>query len=851
MYRTVHKMYLKVQRKPVANPKSICEVRLETVCDRHCFLWLSILNSFTILGYHHREKILLINIIGFPPVNKKKQIKLSKVEQVFLKHTIYEARYAPTEKLPCIVVDNFPALGKMTAMRFLEWVQENPGGLISLPTGKTPEHFIRWVSHFLNNWDNKNIREELERFQLNPANKPDMKSLQFVQIDEFYPINPNQHNSFYYYVNEFYIDGFGLDPEKALLIDCSTIGIPAGESLSSVWPDFKVDLSLRFRSATSKREQLQKEVLASVDQWCQEFEEIIRQRGGIGFFLGGIGPDGHIGFNVKGSDHHFTTRLTPTNYETQASAATDLGGIEIARERLVITIGQGTITFNPECTALIIAAGEAKADVVAAAIQQEKNILYPATVLQTLPNARFYITKGAAKLLTERQLQFYQRMEAIPDEQAEKIIIDLSVKKGKRIADLTKKDFRSEAPASLLLEKRKDSPENLCNMVRENLIAKIEKGAKALTKTRFLHTEPHHDDLMLGCLPIIVRQVRDPSNYHFFTCLTSGFTSVTNQHMKEGLVLLRQYIDLPEFRVMHQKDYFDPDNEIGRNRDVWQYLDGVAANNEDLKAEGIARRLLRNLIAIFEESDLDNIKNRISELDHYFKTQYPGKKDPPHIQKLKGMAREWEAECLWGYFGWDCSSVKHLRLGFYTGDIFTEEPTIERDVIPITEILQNSKPDVVTVAFDPEASGPDTHYKVLQALSEALKRYEKKTQVKDIRVWGYRNVWYRFHPSEANIFVPVSLNMFSIMQSAFMNSFISQKSASFPSYEHDGPFSELAQKIQVEQYQKIKICLGREWFYENPSALIRATRGLVFLKEMSLSEFYQTSRELRQLLEDR
>jgi glucosamine-6-phosphate deaminase len=84
-----------------------------------------------------------------------------------------------------------------------------------------------------------------------------------------------------------------------------------------------------------------------------------------------------------------------------------------------------------------------------------------------------------------------------------------------------------------------------------------------------------------------------------------------------------------------------------------------------------------------------------------------------------------------------------------------------------------------------------------------------------------------------------------------MNSFISQKDASFPSYEHDGPFSELAQKIQVEQYQKIKICLGREWFYENPSALIRATRGLVFLKEMSLSEFYQSSRELRKALEDK
>ena len=69
--------------------------------------------------------------------------------------------------------------------------------------------------------------------------------------------------------------------------------------------------------------------------------------GGIGFFLGGIGPDGHIAFNVRGSDHFSTTRLTATNYETQAAAATDLGGIEVSRNRLVITIGLGTITLNP------------------------------------------------------------------------------------------------------------------------------------------------------------------------------------------------------------------------------------------------------------------------------------------------------------------------------------------------------------------------------------------------------------------------------------------------------------------------------------------------------------------------
>ncbi len=781
----------------------------------------------------------------------KKSTSVSRVEDHFIKNSPYDYIYTPTEKIKTVIVDNFPALGKMTALRFIEWVQNNPGGNISLPTGKTPEHFIKWVKYYLKNWKKKEVSEELQSFGIDPGITPDMKSLHFIQIDEFYPINPQQHNSFHYYVNEFYIEGFGLDPKKALLIDGSKIGLQENETLKTVWPDFTVDLTLRFRSPNSELEERQKKVLEAIDQWCQEFEEKVRRMGGIGFFLGGIGPDGHIGFNVRGSDHHSTTRLTPTNYETQAAAATDLGGIEVARKRLVITVGLGTITYDPDCAAIIIAAGEAKADVVSDAIQQPKNVLYPATALHSLKNARFFLTNGAAKKLRERQYLQLTLMEKIDDETAEKIIIDLAVARNKKIADLTEKDFQSERSAALLLSRRQENAKKLCRFVQDQIVAKIEKGSESISNARFLHTEPHHDDLMLGCLPIIVRLIRNPSNTHYFACLTSGFTSVTNHYMRNQLESLMEFIDRPHFKEMLNEGYFDPENEIGRNRDVWQYLDGVAANNEELKTEGIARRLLRNLIEIFEESDLSNIKNRVLELEHYFDTQYPGKKDPQYIQRLKGMGREWEAECLWGYFGWSCSNVKNLRLGFYTGDIFTEEPTMDRDVLPVYRLVEEIRPDVISLAFDPEASGPDTHYKVLQALNEGIQMYEQKNETGEIRIWGYRNVWYRFHPSEANIYVPVSLNMFSIMQSAFMNSFISQKDASFPSYEHDGPFSELAQKIQVEQYQKIKICLGREWFHEHPSPLIRATRGFVFMKEMGLEEFYKTSRELKKAVENR
>ena len=214
------------------------------------------------------------------------------------------------------------------------------------------------------------------------------------------------------------------------------------------------------------------------------------------------------------------------------------------------------------------------------------------------------------------------------------------------------------------------------------------------------------------------------------------------------------------------------------------------------------------------------------------------------------MTREWEAECLWGYFGFNSPSILHGRLGFYKGDIFTEEPRIDRDVLPVLEIVRKVNPDIVGVALDPEASGPDTHYKVLQVMAEALKMFEKESGKSNIKVIGYRNIWYRFDPSEANVYVPVSLNMLSVLESSFMNAFASQRGASFPSYELDGPFSELARKIQVEQYQKLKVCLGREYFNEHTSPLIRATRGFVFVRSMTLHEFYETCMELKKTTEN-
>jgi len=773
----------------------------------------------------------------------------SNVEKYFLKKSGKELQYKPTEYIPVIQVENFPELGKLTALRFVEWLQQNPTGVVSLPTGKTPEHFIKWVSKILNEWDSEFIQNILAEVKIETSKKPDLSEIRFVQIDEFYPIDSGQHNSFYYYIKKYYFQNLGLDPKNALLMNINEIPTADNLPLDEIFPEKKVDLSLRTRWASNRLERLQKKSIEIVDEFCTDYERKIRDMGGIGFFLGGIGPDGHIGFNVKGSDHFSTTRLIATNYETQSAAATDLGGIEIAKNRLVITIGLDTITYNPDSIAIIIAAGEAKANILRNSIQNPQSNQHPATVLQKLANGRFYLTHGAALRLMDRRVTDVKEEDPLTQCTIERGIINLVIEKEKELTKLTKDDYKSDKIASILLEKTGKSVKQLGEEIRANIVKRFNNGMQPIENQTILHTAPHHDDIMLGYLPYINHLVRTPTNRHHFTYLTSGFTAVTNSYMLHLIEDLCEFIRRGVFEKRFKENYFDPKNISCRNRDVNEYLDGIAAHSNTKRKEAFSRRLLRNLVEIYEEDNPIYLKDRAHELINYFKTQYPGKKDISLVQKLKGMQREWEVEILWGYYGFSVEDVSHLRLGFYQGDIFTEQPEMSRDVIPILNLLKQIKPTIVTVALDPEGSGPDTHYKVLQAVSEALKLYEKETGISDIKVWGYRNVWYRFHPAEANIYLPVSLNSFAITENTFMNSFGSQKDASFPSWEYDGPFCRLAQRVQVDQYNIIRKCLGKDFFLNHDYKRVKSAKGLVFLKELTLNEFYKHSTELKKLTE--
>lgn len=768
-------------------------------------------------------------------------LNLSRVEKRF-----YELQGNKTisTKVPYITVDNFPKLGFLTALRFLEWVSHNPEGTISLPTGKTPEYFIRWTQYMLENWNNAKGKKFRAEYGPDIERKPDLSGLKFVQIDEFYPIHSSQHNSFYYYVNEYYIKGFGLDPRQALLINSDTIPLSGNKHFSEVFCDGNVDLSLRYREAKNKKEKEQQQSIFMIDDWCCNYEARIRKQGGIGFFLGGIGPDGHIAFNTRGSDHYSTTRLTATNFETQAVAAGDLGGIEISRHRLVITIGLETITFNKDAVAIIFAAGEAKAGIVKDALENDPSVLYPATVLQRLPNSRFYLTHGAASQLTD-SIDYYYKTGPWTQEKTEKAVIDLCRKSNTYGHHLLPDDLKADPFCRLIPNLSNDTVPT----VMDSIIAKINRGLAGENNQVFYHTGPHHDDIMLGMLPPLIDQINNDNNKSHFSVLTSGFTAVTNDFIYNSLSDTKQFMEEGLIQMIEYPDFFQTGYKYKWDKDVYHFLNKVAAGEPRERKRGLSHRLVRAIVDIWGVKSKEELRDTINSILSILRESYSGQKNPPKIQKLKGMLREFEEELVWAHFGVQVKNVHHLRLGFYTGDIFTEQPSRERDVIPILNQVREIQPTVLSLAFDPEGSGPDTHYKVLQAIANAVSLWSKETDLSNFRIWGYRNVWYKFHPADVNVITPVSLNALDVLDKSFTDCYLSQVNASFPSYELDGKFSALAQRTWVDQLNMIQLLLGKDYFYTNPNSKIRASHGLIFFKEMNVDEFLKEARDLEKSME--
>jgi len=115
---------------------------------------------------------------------------------------------------------------------------------------------------------------------------------------------------------------------------------------------------------------------------CAEYEERIRQAGGIDLQVLGIGGDGHIAFCEPGSSLAGRTSLVALHPKTIADNARFFSNEEEV-PRKAFTMGVGTILEARSC--VVLAKGKAKADVWTKMIEGPVTAQITASALQLHP----------------------------------------------------------------------------------------------------------------------------------------------------------------------------------------------------------------------------------------------------------------------------------------------------------------------------------------------------------------------------------------------------------------------------------------------------------------------------------
>jgi glucosamine-6-phosphate deaminase len=186
------------------------------------------------------------------------------------------------------------------------------------------------------------------------------KNVITFNLDEYWPMHPDELQSYHRFMREHLFDFIDIDPKN--------VHIPDGQI---------------------PREQ--------VHQYCANYERAIKEAGGIDLQILGIGRTGHVGFNEPGSPRDSKTRLITLDKVTRMDAASDFFG-EWNVPRKAITMGVESIMSARKV--VLMAWGEGKAPVIRRAVEGEVTNQVAASFLQQHPNARIVLDSPAGAELT-------------------------------------------------------------------------------------------------------------------------------------------------------------------------------------------------------------------------------------------------------------------------------------------------------------------------------------------------------------------------------------------------------------------------------------------------------------------
>ena len=236
------------------------------------------------------------------------------------------------------------------------------------------------------------------------------KNVIAFNLDEYYPIKPNDKNSYYHFMNENLFDH--LDIPKG------NINIPSGK----VKPN-------------------------DIEKFCDSYENKIKEYGGIDLQVLGIGRTGHIGFNEPGSHFNSKTRLITLDHTTRFDASKTFGGIENV-PNTAITMGVRTI-FNSK-RILVMAWGIHKSLIVKKSVEGDVASLVPVSYLQKHKNTTLVLDNESASELIKSKTPWLVDTCKWTPLMTRRAVAWLSEITGKSILKLTDEDYNQNGLSDLL-----------------------------------------------------------------------------------------------------------------------------------------------------------------------------------------------------------------------------------------------------------------------------------------------------------------------------------------------------------------------------------------------------------------
>ena len=429
-----------------------------------------------------------------------------------------------------------------------------------------------------------------------------------------------------------------------------------------------------------------------VEEHCRQFEDAIRQAGGIGLQLLGIGRNGHIGFNEPFSVPNSRTRLVTLDPVTRKDAAGDFLSEDNVPSH-ALSMGIGTIL---DARAIILMAfGEHKATIVREATEGPLTDRVPASLLRTHPDVSFFLDPAAAAELTSVATPWLQGNVEWTEPLIKRAVLWLCQETKKALLKLEDNDFRDHNLHQLL---RHHGPApKLAHRVFRWMMATIEYHPGGREPHRVLCFSPHPDDDVISMGGTMLRLVEDRHELHM-AYMTSGNIAVHDHDVQQLADLM---------------------TELNRRFEI-----------DESKTPGLEKQVLA---AMAEKR--------------------PGQPDSEDVLKFKAMIRWSEAKSAAVACGCREDNLHFLDLPFYRTGMIDKNPAGPDDIRVVQDCLQRIKPHQVYVAGD--LTDPHgTHRVCAWIVFQAIRQLQDANPKPEVLL--YRGAWQEWPLDAIEIAVPLS-----------------------------------------------------------------------------------------------